>query len=43
MKKEQAMRKKIIVTVSALVVIAGLLLAAHMVDFMGIMKQMHGG
>jgi hypothetical protein len=37
------MRKKIIVTVSALIVIAGLLLTAHIVDFMGIMKRMHGG
>jgi len=37
------MRKKIIVTVSLLIVTAGLLLTAHTVDFMGIMKRMHGG
>lgn len=37
------MRKEVIVTVSVLIVIAGLLLTAHMVDFMGIMKRMHGG
>ena len=37
------MRKKIIVTVSLLSVIAGLLLIAHTVDFMGIMMRMHGG
>jgi hypothetical protein len=37
------MRKKIVVTVSVLIVIAGLLLTAHTVDFMGIMKRMHGG
>lgn len=37
------MRKKIVVTVSVLIVVAGLLLTAHRVDFMGIMKRMHGG
>ena len=37
------MGKKVIVTVSVLIVIAALLLTAHMVDFMGIMKGMHGG
>lgn len=36
------MGKKIIVTVSLLIVIAGLLFAAHMVDFMGIMRRLHG-
>jgi len=36
------MRKKVLVAVSVLIVIAGLLWTAHMVDFMGIMKRMHG-
>lgn len=37
------MGRKAAVAVLVLVVIAGLLLTAHMVDFMGIMKRMHGG
>ncbi len=37
------MRKKLIVTVSVLIVIAGLLLTSHRVDFMGITKRLHGG
>jgi hypothetical protein len=35
--------KKVIVSVSVLIVIAGLLLTAHTVDFLGIMKRIHGG
>ncbi len=37
------MGKKASISVLVLVVIAGLLLTAHMFDFMGIMKRMHGG
>ncbi len=37
------MKKKIVVAVSVLLFVAGLLLTAHTVDFMGIMKRMHGG
>ncbi len=36
------MRKKIIFAVSVLIVVTGLLFAAHRVDFMGIMRRIHG-
>ena len=37
------MGKKAAIAVIVLVVVAGLLWMAHVVDFMGIMKRMHGG
>ena len=37
------MGRKAAIAVIVLVVFAGLLLTAHTMDFMGIMKRMHGG
>jgi hypothetical protein len=37
------MRRKAAIAAIVLVVVVGLLLTAHTVDFMGIVKRMHGG
>lgn len=42
-RREPIMARKTIITGTILVVIAGLLLAAHKIDFIGILKRMHGG
>ena len=42
-RRELNMARKIIITVTVLVVIAGLLFAAHKIDFIGILMGMHDG
>ena len=37
------MKKIHLLMVTALVIITGLLLAAHKIDLIGILKRMHGG
>jgi hypothetical protein len=37
------MMKKVMITLIVLVIIAGLAITAHMTDFIGIFKRMHGG
>lgn len=37
------MKKKIAISVVIIAVVAGLLGIAHLVDFMGMMKKLHGG
>lgn len=37
------MKKKIVISVVIIAVIAGLLGVAHLVDFMGMIKKLHGG
>ena len=37
------MSKKVMIAVITAIVIAGLVAAAHMVDFIGIAKRIHGG
>ena len=37
------MARKVIITVTIFVVITGLLFAAHKIDFIGILMDMHGG
>ena len=37
------MKKRMLIMVAILVLLAGLLFAAHTWDFVGVIKRMHGG
>lgn len=37
------MKKKCLIAVALILALAGLLGTAHMMDFMGMMKKLHGG
>jgi hypothetical protein len=42
-RREPNMARKIIITMTVLVFIAGLLFVAHAIDFVGILLDIHGG